>query len=248
MPKDTLTFDLGGAVDIRHLEDAISRFHRLVKALTPRNAGVTWIVDDLHTGSAVATLRGEAADRSVVERVVEDYEDIGGTLERGASLEKYGRRVSAAVEAVREITVHAEYVRLATLEGDYVLRGVRHEHEFIGAATTSIGAITGHVETLSSRGNLRFNLYDLVFDRPVACYLMEGQEERMREAWGRLARVSGQISREPGSGRPTSIRRISSIEVLPEVEPGSFRQARGALPWEPGDERSEQAIRRIRDA
>ena len=248
MPKDTLTFELGGAVDIRQLEDAISRFHRLVRALTPRNAGVIWFVDDLQAGSAVATIRGEAADHSVVERVVEDYEDIGATLERGASSEKYGRRVSAAVEAVREIIVHAEYVRLATLEGDHVLRGVRHEHERIGAATMSIGAITGHVETLSSRGNLRFNLYDLVFDRPVACYLTKGQEERMREAWGKLARVSGQISREPGSGRPIAIRRISSIEVLPEVEPGSFRQARGAIPGHPDYERSEEAIRKVRDA
>ena len=248
MPKDTLTFELGGAVDIGQLENAISKFHRLVRALTPKKAGVTWVVDDLHAGSAIATVRGEAADPIAVERIVEDYEHVGATLREGGSLEEFGRRVSTAAEAVREITAHAGYVRLATLDGEYILSNVRMEYEPSGTTTTSIGSITGRVETLSSHGRLRFNLYDSVFNRAVPCYLTKGQEERMREVWGKLARVSGHISREPGAGRPISISRILDIEVLPEIERGAFRQARGAIPWHPDYEGSEEAIRKVRDA
>ena len=248
MAKDTLTFELGGTVDIGQLEDAISKFHRLVRALTPKKAGVTWVVDALYAGSAVTTVRGEAANPIVVERIVEDYERVGATLREGGSLEEFGRRVSTAAEAVREITAHAGYVRLATLDDEYILPSVRTGYESSDGTTTSIGSITGRVETLSSRGSLRFNLYDSVFDRAIPCYVTKGQEERMREAWGKLARVSGHISREPGGGRPISIRRILDIEVLPEVERGAFRQARGAIPWHADYEGGEEAIRKVRDA
>jgi hypothetical protein len=34
---------------------------------------------------------------------------------------------------------------------------------------------------------------------------------------------------------------------LPPSPPGSYREARGILPWRPGDELPEEAIRRLRD-
>ena len=36
----------------------------------------------------------------------------------------------------------------------------------------------------------------------------------MREAWGKLASVEGFIRREPGSGRPLTIRKIEKITIL----------------------------------
>jgi hypothetical protein len=49
MVKSTLTFELGGQVDIARLEEGVSVFRRLVSALTSR-AKVTWIVEDLRPG------------------------------------------------------------------------------------------------------------------------------------------------------------------------------------------------------
>ena len=246
MPKDTLTFELGGRVNIEELDNGIRAFHRLVKALTPRNAGVSWIVDDLEAGSAVATLRGEADDVATVEKIVADYEHVGAILQDRGSLSDLSRSVSSAAEAVKAMANTAQYVRLATSDDEFFLAtDERVTDEY--AMLVSIGAVTGQVQSLSSRGSLRFNLYDSIFDKAVVCYLTTGQEDRMREVWGRRARVSGRVYREPKGTRPVAIRRIMNIELLPKVEPGTFRRAKGAVPWQPNTERGVDVIRRFRD-
>ena len=114
--------------------------------------------------------------------------------------------------------------------------------------SVSIGAITGRVQTLSSRAGLRFNLFDTVHDRSVTCYLKLGQEEVMREVWGSWATVVGTVSRESVTGKPISIRDIRKVERLDEVSPRTYQEARGAVPWETGDILPEEAIRLLRDA
>ena len=61
MAKTTLTFELGGQVDIDRLEKGITAFRQLIAALTT-NTGVTWVVEDLRPGSVATTVRGEADD------------------------------------------------------------------------------------------------------------------------------------------------------------------------------------------
>ena len=78
----------------------------------------------------------------------------------------------------------------------------------------SIGTITGLVETLSMRRNLRFILYDDAFDRAVTCYIDKEQEELMRDLWGKQISVTGRIYREPYSGKPVEIRNINKITIL----------------------------------
>ena len=82
MAKTTVTLELGGRVEIEQLQQGIALFHRLITGLTPRGAGVVWVVEDLQPGSASATLRGEAADLAAIERIVEGYEYFGATLSR----------------------------------------------------------------------------------------------------------------------------------------------------------------------
>ena len=72
MAKTTVTFELGGRVEIEQLAQGISLFRNLIENLTPKKAGVAWVVEDLQPGSAVATLRGEAPDIAAVERIVEE--------------------------------------------------------------------------------------------------------------------------------------------------------------------------------
>lgn len=247
MPKDSLTFELGGYVDIEQLENGIKAFHRLVKALTPRNSGVSWKVDELNAGSAIAIIVGESEDTSVVEKIVNNYENVGALLQQGGSLADCGRLVSNAAEAIKSITETTEYVRMATSDGEFFLSKEKEIGES-SARLSSIGAVTGRIQSMSIRGNLRFNLYDSIFDRAVVCYLSPGQEDQMIEVWGKQAKVFGHVYREPKGYRPISIRRILNIEVMPDIEAGIFRQARGAVPWHPDGEGGEEVIRRLRDA
>ncbi len=248
MSKTTLTFELGGRVELKEFEEGITLFTRLVSNLTPRS-GVTWIVEDLQPGSAIVTLRGEADDPVKVERVIDDYEKIGSALSRHEEPDHPSKRVIQTAGAIATLAKAREYVRFGTSVVDCTIYGKRSPNNDIPVSpSVSIGVITGQVQTLSSRSGLRFNLYDTVHDRAVACYLEPGQEEIMREAWGNLATVVGRVSRDPKTGEPISIRDIRQVELLDDVAPGTYRQARGAVPWEPGDILPEEAIRLLRDA
>ena len=247
MPKDTLTFEIGGDVDIDALESGFSAFRRLVQALTPRSAQVTWLVEDLHGGSATATLRGQAENLSIVERIVEEFGNVGSVLQTDQPLDQLPHFVSKAAQAVRTTTEKAEYVRLATPDGEFILSSATRDRNR-STSLAAVGAIVGRIQSLSNRGGLRFNLYDAIFDKAVVCYLEDGQEDRMREIWGRRARVVGTVYREPINARPVSIRRIVNIELMPDVERGAFRQARGAQPWKPEYESGDEVIRSLRDA
>lgn len=247
MAKNTLTFELGGRVEIADFADGVTAFRRLVVALTPRNAGVAWVIEDLQPGSAVVTLRGESDDPTAVERIVDDYEKIGAALSWHEDLPQLNQRALSASYAIRELTGATDYVRFETPDIEYTIYRNGHTPNR-PAARVSIGAITGTIQTLSNRGGLRFNLYDTLHDKAVACYLAPGQDELMREAWGRRARVTGRISREASTGRPIAIRQIVAVETLSAAPPGSYRQARGAVPWQPGDPMPEDVIRQLRDA
>lgn len=246
MDNHTLTLALGGPVEIGQFQEGITRFQRLVSALTPRS-GVKWVVADLQAGSATITLAAEtevAADAAKAKQVVAAFDNIGKALESSSTL-AYNRPAQQAVAGLQALAHTMEYVRLETPSGDYIVPG--KDAAAVPALKISIGAITGRVQTLTNRGGLRFKLYDHIHDKAVACYLQSGQEELMRAAWGRRARVSGTVSRDGKLGLPVAVRQILKVEVLPEPTPGSYQRARGALAGLPGDETPEAVIRRLRD-
>lgn len=247
MAKDTLTFELGGRVEITDFAAGIAAFSRLVNALTPRNSGIAWIVEDLQPGSAVVTFRGESADPAAVEHIVDQYERIGDTLERREDPPQINSRVIRAINAIRDLTETTEYVRFQTSERDCTIYRSGHT-SLRRPPTVAIGAVTGRVQTLSNRGGLRFNLYDTLHDKAVACYLAPDQDEIMREAWGSRATVTGRVSRDALNGRPIAIRQIIAVESLAETERGSYQRARGTVAWQVGDRLPEEVIRDLRDA
>ena len=110
------------------------------------------------------------------------------------------------------------------------------------------GSIEGRVETLTSRRGVGFALYDLFLDRAIRCHPEPDQANIVRDAWHRRVIVSGWVRRDPASGRPVKIDPVQSIELVPDVEPGSYRRARAVAPVSDGDEPSHVAIRRLRDA
>ena len=227
MADDTLTFELGGRVELEQLHEGVTRFRRLVTALSP-GKDVKWFVEDLQPGSAVITLRGESETPGQVEQIVTDYGNIGKSLETGEPTQ-YNAQVERAVQEVRELTRTVDFIRFETAVVDCKFFGTD-----VNAAEQKdravIGSLTGRVQTLSNRGSLRFSLYDAIHDKAVSCYLQPGQEEQMREAWGHRVRVSGQVTRDAKSGVPKVIRKILDIEILEDVEPGFLSPRKGHHP------------------
>ncbi len=264
MAKTTITFELGGQIELKDFEKGIKLFNQLVRALTPRKKDVTWVVQDLQPGSATITLEGKSDVASNVEQVVDSYEGFGDYLSRldGEMYETSSEYASEQplVRQKRQVRKVADelikflqadnslkYIRLQTASSDYTIPA-SHNIPRQNDTLVSIGAITGRVQTLSNRAGLRFNLYDTLYDRAVGCYLMPDQEELMRAVWGKRARVSGSISREVETGRPIAVRQITSVVVLPDFTPSSYKDARGAVPWQHGYKKPEEVIRQLRDA
>ncbi|HEY7030134.1 MAG TPA: hypothetical protein VH482_02340 [Thermomicrobiales bacterium] len=249
MPETTLTIVLGGDVPLDLFVESMQRLRLLIDALTEEvggEAGISWVVDELAAGNAVATIRGEAERAEDVERVVRAYVAVGRALERHEVI-PYSPRV---VDAARNLT--------SVLNGK--ITSIRFESERDEATVTTnaadeprayraaFGAVEGRIETLRSRRRLSFTLYDSLNDQAVYCLLRPEQAELVRDAWGRRVIVEGWIKREPTTGRPVEINPVERIDIQPEVVPGSYRRARAVAPARPGAPPTETVIRRLRDA
>lgn len=254
MANDTVTLALDGEIVLSDFAEAVRRFDSLIKALakTEGAANVEWIVEQLEVSSAVATARGVAANgqpagviAEEVERVVRSYLEVGLSLERGEPLEVPSTVEREARGIVAVLGERVKTVRFETAEAEATVEVVTPAKSSTPYPQT-FGAVEGRIQTLSSRGGLRFTLYDTLHDKAVSCYLTEGFEDQMRDAWGRRALVEGRVTRHPETGRPLAIRGITAVEVLPEVARHAYRDLRGLSPR--GSLSAEDAIRRLRDA
>ena len=259
MTSDTVTLVLSGDVPLDSFAHAIARFHSLIRGLSA-DAGspeLEWMIDDLERSSTIATARGIGApDR--VAAVVRAYEVVGEDLAVGNAMDRYSRRVRRAALGLRALVGgKIEAVRFETAAREAIIRQAGDlgsqgplpavpGDRLPPVSRSAYGAVEGRVQTLSNRGGLRFTLFDLLHDRAVSCYLKEGYEDIMRNAWGRVAAVAGWISRDPATGRPTTVRHVTTVHIRPESS-ATYRDARGALPSVTG-ELPEHVIRRLRDA
>lgn len=257
MAADTVTLVLGGEVSLAAFADAIRNFHALVTALSAETASapIDWVIDDLERGSTLATARGLGAIEEV-QRVVRAYEDVGRSLERGLPV-RYSDKVNVPAQRLRALPGgKIEYVRFETAENESLIRPSPPTEQATpervaptkrrAVSPGAYGAVEGRIQTLTNRGSLRFTLYDLLEDRAVSCYLVEGHEAMMRDLWGRLAVVEGWISRDPETGRALTVRHVSRVTPKPEPVVGAYRDARGIAPSLTGL-LPEHAIRRLRD-
>jgi hypothetical protein len=254
MAVDTVTLALSGDVSLDDFSLAVSRLKNLLTALAKEVAGgvtILWLVDALDTGSALTAYRGSLAnggELAQLERVVRAYGEVGQTLERNGvitsrAVEKEARELLKVLQGGR-----VEALRFETPEIDATISAAPEDRPK-STTTEAYGAIEGRIQTLSRRGGLRFTLYDTLNDRAVSCYLAEDfDQELMRNAWGRRAIVEGWIKRDAASGRPLTVRRVSNVVVRPEAEPGSYREARAAIPLSDLELLPELVIRRLRDA
>lgn len=250
MTKDTLTLGLEGDIALEPFATAIGRFTALVQALSKDLSGeadVEWIVEDLYASSAVATVRGICDTVGVVDRIVDAYAEVGDALAAGRDIpfSMDVRKPAIALSGILGNRISS--IRFETAEREVIIAARPSEALKPRALEYAFGTLKGTVQMLTMRRGLRFTLYDPLFDKPVSCYLREGQEEQMRDAWGKRAAVSGSVGRDPDYGRPVVVRDVSDVSVAVPPEPGSYRRARGVIPWTAEDEPPEAIIRRLRD-
>lgn len=253
---DTITLALSGDLTLDDFASAVSRFRSVVAALSKRSGGekVEWALVDLERNGAILTHRGRGSP-PVVERVVRAYEELGSALERQDDLAGYPKSIRKPAHRLVEIlNGHVESMRFETARTDATIRrrdqGVTRLPGDVSASRGGYGVVQGRVQTLSSRGSLHFILYDTVNDRAVSCYLSpdEDNEAIMKNVWGKLASVRGWVKRDPEHGRPTTIRDITAVTILPDDDIRGYRRARATMPWMSQGENPEDVVRRIRDA
>jgi len=253
--NDTVTLELQGEVSLRHFAAAIEHFAALVAELSAEahSPDLRWEISDLEAGSAMATARAVSDESHAVERVVRSYLEVGQALAEGNVI-PFPQRVQAEANAlVSVLTDGVSAVRFETREADAVVTALRPAPPLIVERPAvelkaAYGAVTGRVQTLTSRSSLRFTLYDMLHDKAVSCYLAVGSEDQARDIWDKLATVEGIVSRDARTGRPVAVRDIRRIARLDEAEATGYQRARGARPRRSDEARAEERIRRLRDA
>jgi len=250
MADTTVTLVLEGEVPLKAFAQAMDGFSSLVASLSEEvgdGARIDWRIESLEASSALATAQGLSDIQSAVDKVVHAFLEVGEAEEHGTPI-PYSPKVKRAAEKIASVlNGKVSAVRFETAEGEATLYSRSEpvpEHRLLRAH----GAVTGRVQTLSNRGTLKFTVFDLLNDRAVSCYLDPDREELMRGVWGRIATVEGWVTRDARTGRPLSVRRVARVMTRPEVEPGSFRGAAGAVPARSGSLSAEAAIRQLRDA
>lgn len=250
MINDTLTFALEGEISLNELSKALQGFNALVHDLTKEVAegvNIDWVVEELSSGSAIATIQGFSDDISAIDNVVVAYGNVGEALETGIKF-PYSKQIEKRASAITNILDgRITAIRFETPKKDSIITSPSHIGKKTVQIKHSIGTVKGTIQSLSMRKQLQFTLWDSIFDKAVNCYLKKGQEEKMREAWGNRAIVSGCVARMPESGLPINIRDITDIRIVSQIEPDSYRRARGIIPWKEGDKKSEEMIRSLRD-
>lgn len=248
MPGTTLTVALGGEIQLDQFAESMQRFQRLIDALTNEvggKASIEWVIDELTSGSAIATVRGDAEQTEDIVRVVKAYEVVGRALE-GHDVIPYSPRVASAARSLTSvIDGNITFIRFETdAYQATVTTGAADQSQ---AYLSAFGAVEGRIETLRSRRGLSFTLYDSLNDRAVNCRLGLDQHELVRDAWDKRVLVEGWVKREPTSGKLVEINPVQNITILPEVVPGSYKRARAILTATLADTAPEDRIRQLRD-
>jgi len=252
---DTVTLQLrGDDIRIEAFAQAIDHFSSLMAELSRAAGakGLKWEVAGLEAGSATTQVRaarnGFAPEQ--VDEVVRSYLQVGKALSESAIL-PFSPEVQKHALAIAEVLDEGvEGILFETPEDEaLVSHAVDEAHPVpVGQRQSkAFGAVTGRIQTLTSRNALMFTLYDRLHDRAVRCYLREGQESLVEDAWQKTATVVGWVTRDADSGRPVNVRKIESLELL-AGDPQGYRRARGALKPDPEGLSPEERIRRMRDA
>lgn len=251
MADETLTIALNGDVPIAQFATVMQHWAAMVAQLTQYinpGARAEWIIEDLQPGSATTTIRGEAEDAGVLPPVRQAIVAIGRDLEAHRE-PAYPPEIRRHARIIREqIGAKITSIRFETPEEDVTIRPQQGVDVVVQPVQfVAFGAISGRIQTVSSRRRLGFTLYDSLFDHAVNCYLRVEQQHMVADKWDKRVVVEGIVSRDPDSGRPVAIRNIANIVALREDEHGDYRDAAGLFPLKPGEVSGTVTLRSLRD-
>ena len=255
MSDDVVTLALEGDPSLDDFAHAIDKWRDLVAALSDEIApgsGVQWVIDSLERSSAIATVRAVVpeSERQRIDDVVRAYERVGAALETGVSIPFSPAVSTAATTLTTILNGRVSSISLSTVEQDFTVYSPQAaiENTPVARRLGAYGAVEGRVQTISLQGGLRFTVYPSFDGRAVSCYLEEGRQDIMRDAWGRVAVVEGWVTRDRLSDRPKAVRRVRTVTIKGDGTPGDWREARGAVPVPIGAMSAESAVGRVRDA
>ncbi|MBX0329125.1 hypothetical protein K2Z83_15715 [Oscillochloris sp. ZM17-4] len=249
MADTSVTLALDGDISLEDFSLGIRRLSELLRQLATDLApkdDVSYSVAELEASSAISTFAVNARTPDAGPLLVRAYHSVGEALAAKTHV-PYGPKIRKAAQALADVAERpsVQRLRFQTHLGDFAI--TPRAKEPVRELPTAISTVRGTIQTLTNRRGLRFILYDTLFDRPVACYLSERDEDLMRNAWGKHATVEGVVTRDPETWRPLAVRHITHVTIAEPVAPDAYRQARGALPFGEGDPPAEKLVRSLRD-
>lgn len=257
MSKNQITIVLNGVVTLDDYSKAMSGFTSLIKNLHSQHAkkiDIEWQVEQLESGSAIATIRGnvENKDQEIfVERIVNDYEHIGEISEKGNydDIPEYAKMPMQSITSV--INGKIPTIRFETQDKDFSVTVNYKTHikneKYLHIPTLYFDTVIGRVQNLFQQPTYRFTLYENITQKPVSCYLNADYEEIMRDAWGKYACVEGMVKINPIDGLPESIRDIKNVMVYKDTGNDTWESAVGAANGILGEYTPEDFVRSLRD-
>ena len=245
--KTTLTFEISGRVKALDLREGIILFERVVSGLTPPRSA-NWLVDETRAGGGAIALRGESDDPAVLERIEAQYEKVGLTLSQNRTPSHMDLMVRAAARDILALAERVDWIKMGTRNRTHLIRHRESPRFARPAGPVSLGEVTGLAQSLSGDGGLMLTVRENIVNKPVECFFEPEYEDAIREAWGKRVTVYGMVESDSKTGLPRFVRDARKVVILPEVEPGAYKKARGIIPWKPGDPLPEEVIRLSRDA
>lgn len=236
MANDTLMLALNGDVTLQDFSKAMYRFKEIIIGLqedVAPTSKIEWYVDELKAGSATAIIKGvpkTSKDIQAIKNIGSAYVDIGRRIVHGETLDNSDIVVNAITNLRELVNGRISSIIIQAAGKKYTIK----QHTIFTPRKTywdteTFGCVRGRVQSISERQYPHFTLYDYNDDHAILCSLPEGQKEKMRGIWGKLAYVEGTISRDENSDLVTSISNISNIEIIKEKKPKAWRQALGCL-------------------
>lgn len=231
--------------------DQLERAERL-----PAKLPGGWLIADLRTSSAVATLRRPDADE--LHSHVRLVEGIG-LLRQSQELPPYfspdiaeclvkiGKQtrqpgvsgVSFELPKTSELEARTEHVSEAV---------VSNAKASVEGTDRTLGSVAGVLDVINlRRGAHVVSLYDEETRRAVRCKFPDGLFDTMKEALGHRVRALGEVTRNH-RGQVLRVD-IERVELLPD-EPGapSVDELAGIAPWYTGDQSTDEYLRSVRGA
>jgi hypothetical protein len=161
----------------------------------------------------------------------------------------------AAVEAYKDIAKplnkRLATVKIATDQNNKTVsigKGFDQDVEkLLGRDQQERGSIVGVLENLYTHNNNRFAVFPVVGPSRVMCQFEADLRNKVFEAAGKFIRVDGLMVYKANAKFPHLIY-VNKLEIIPEQSATKFSELRGLAPKALKGERSEDYVRRLRDA